>query len=125
MSRLHLWKSRVRELKREAHALYLACQDPRCPLSARVLGAGVIAYALSPIDLIPDFIPVLGLLDDLILVPLGILLVRRLIPAEVLDDARRRAEGNGEPVSRKAAVVIVGLWLLFAGLAAYAVRVWL
>ncbi len=124
MSWFRGWKNRFRELKREAHALYLACRDRRCPWYARVLGAGVIAYALSPIDLIPDFIPVLGLVDDLILVPLGILLVRRLIPAEVLDDARSRAEEaeqSGRPVSWAAAAVIIGVWLCVAGFSVWAV----
>ena len=118
------WKTRVRELKKEAHALYLACRDKRCPWFARLLGAGVIAYAISPIDLIPDFIPILGLLDDLILVPLGIMLVRRLIPADVLADARRQAEEaeqTGRPVSWVAAAVIIAVWLLLAGLSLYAV----
>lgn len=120
------WKARVRELKLEARALSLACRDKRCPWSARLLGAIIIAYALSPIDLIPDFIPILGLLDDLILVPLGIVLVRRLIPAEVLDDARRRAadaEAAGRPASWVAGAVIVAIWLLLAGLSLYAVVV--
>jgi uncharacterized membrane protein YkvA (DUF1232 family) len=78
------WRERARQLKREAKALYLACRDPRTPWYAKALGAAVLAYALSPIDLIPDFIPVLGLLDDLILVPLGVLALRALIPSEVL-----------------------------------------
>lgn len=126
VGRFQSWKAHVRELKKEAHALYLACRDERCPWFARLLGAGVIAYALSPIDLIPDFIPILGLLDDLILVPLGIMLVRRLIPAEVLDDARRRAadaEEEGRPVSWVAATVILAVWVLLAGLSLYAVAV--
>src|SRR4051794_16160281 len=76
------WRRRVEGLHQEAYALYLACRDRRCPWYAKVLAACVVAYALSPIDLIPDFIPVLGLLDDLVLVPLGVLLVRRLVPEE-------------------------------------------
>jgi uncharacterized membrane protein YkvA (DUF1232 family) len=85
------WKQRADILKREAKALYGACRDPRTPGYARALGIAVTAYALSPIDLIPDFIPVLGLLDDLIIVPLGVLAVRALIPDEVLAEHRARA----------------------------------
>lgn len=84
------WKEKARALKREALALNLACRDPRTPWYAKALGAAVLAYALSPIDLIPDFIPVLGWLDDLILVPLGVLAVRALIPAGVLAECRER-----------------------------------
>ena len=92
--------------------MYLAVRDRRCPWYARVLAAVVIAYALSPIDLIPDFIPVLGLLDDLVLVPLGLLAVRRLIPAEALDDVRRRAESEaGPPASWLAGAIIIVIWL--------------
>ena len=86
------WKRRVSEWKRETIVLYHACRDPRTPWYAKALGVAVIAYALSPIDLIPDFIPVLGYLDDLILVPIGIWLVLRLIPREVWRDAQARAE---------------------------------
>ena len=85
-------KDRARALKREVTALGLAVQDPRTPWYARVLAVAVIAYALSPIDLIPDFIPVLGYLDDLLLVPAGIALVIRLIPAEVMAEARLRGD---------------------------------
>jgi uncharacterized membrane protein YkvA (DUF1232 family) len=117
---LRRWKGRVADLRREVVALYLAVRDPRCLWYARALAAVVIAYALSPLDLIPDFIPVLGLLDDLVLVPLGLLAVRRLIPAAVLDDARRRAETEGTPpASRLAAAVIVALWLVLAGTVGY------
>ena len=85
------WKERADILKREAKALYGACRDPRTPWHARALGIAATAYALSPIDLIPDFIPVLGLLDDLVIVPLGVLAVRALIPDEVLAEHRARA----------------------------------
>ena len=126
MSWLWRWKERVAALRREVVVLYLAVRDRRCPWYARALAAVVIAYALSPIDLIPDFIPVLGLLDDLVLVPVGLLAVRRLIPAEVLADARRRAEGEGAPpASRLAGAVIIALWLALAGAAGYwAWRTW-
>ena len=105
-------KDKARALKRETPALWFALRDPRTPWAARVVGALVVAYALSPIDLIPDFIPVLGLLDDLILLPLGIALCIRLIPADVFEDARRRAiDAEHQPANRIAAVVIVLIWI--------------
>src|SRR5215210_2197888 len=103
----------ARRLKHELFALYLAYHDPRVPCYARLFAAGVVAYAFSPIDLIPDFIPVLGYLDDLVLVPLGIWLALKMIPAEVMADCRARAADairQGKPVNRAAAVVIVGVW---------------
>jgi uncharacterized membrane protein YkvA (DUF1232 family) len=113
------WKRRVRQLKAETYALYLAYRDPRVPWYARLLAVIVVGYAFCPIDLIPDFVPVLGYLDDLILVPLGIVLVLRLIPPEVMAEARARArEGmaEGKPVNWAAAVVVVSIWLLLAAL---------
>ena len=105
-------KEKARALKRETTALCFALRDPRTPWPARVVGAMVVAYALSPIDLIPDFIPVLGLLDDLILLPLAIALCIRLIPADVFEDARRRAiDAERQPANRIAAVVIVLIWI--------------
>ena len=99
-------------LKRDAHAIYLCARDPRTPWYAKLLAVAVAGYALSPIDLIPDFIPVLGYLDDLIIVPLGIMAVAKLIPAEVLAENRRAAElASGRPVSRIAAVVIALIWI--------------
>ncbi|MBE9126464.1 MULTISPECIES: YkvA family protein [unclassified Coleofasciculus] len=109
------WKQRVRELKQEIHALYLACQDSRVPWYAKAIAACVIAYFFSPIDLIPDAIPIIGYLDDLVLVPLGILLVLRLIPPQVLTECREKAkEAMTQPklVSWIAAVIIVTIWLL-------------
>ena len=88
--RVGAWRGRLRALKREAYALFLACRDRRTPWYAKLAAGVVVAYAFSPIDLIPDFIPVLGLLDDLYLVPLGVVLARRLIPADVLADCRVR-----------------------------------
>ncbi len=97
--------------------MYLACRDPRTPWYAKVFAAGVVAYALSPIDLIPDFIPILGYLDDLILVPLGIALAVKMIPDAVLVDCRIRAQAASErPTSRKAAAIIVAIWLAAAAL---------
>ena len=110
-------KQRVRHLKAETFALYLAARDPRTPWYAKLLVAGIVAYALSPIDLIPDFVPVLGYLDDLILIPIGIALAIKLVPPQVLAECRARAQEtiqNGKPVSRVAGAVIVVIWLALA-----------
>src|SRR6201999_3634184 len=106
IERLKVW---ARSIKRDVHALYLASRDARVPWYAKALGAAVAAYALSPIDLIPDFIPVLGYLDDLIIVPAGIFLVVRLIPPEIMAQHRAAAAAaaSARPVSRGAAAVIV------------------
>ncbi len=112
------WKERVRALKKETFTLYLACRHPRVPWYAKALALLVVGYALSPIDLIPDFVPVLGYLDDLILIPLGIMLVIRLIPEEVLAECRRQAEGIVEQATRVAkiaAAVIVAIWIAGRG----------
>ena len=106
-------KTWARALKREVVALHLTARDPRTPLIAKIAAAAIVAYALSPIDLVPDFIPVLGQLDDLILVPLGLWLVMKLVPAEVLADARAKAiEAERLPASRTAAAVIAGVWIV-------------
>ncbi len=113
------WRDRVRALKRDVVAIALAVRDPRVPWYAKAVGACVVAYALSPIDLIPDFIPVLGLLDDLVLVPLGLLLVVKLIPADILAEHRASAAAVAErPVSRAGAAAIIVIWVLTATLAA-------
>ena len=112
-------KERVRHLKGETFALYLAARHPGTPWYAKAFVAGVVAYAFSPIDLIPDFIPVLGYLDDLILVPLGIAIAIRMIPPAVLAECRVRAQAmmaDGKPTSRIAAIVIIGIWILVAAL---------
>lgn len=95
-------------------ALWIAARDPRTPLAAKLVAGAVAAYALSPIDLIPDFIPVLGYLDDLLIVPLGIWVSVRLIPAPLLAEFRAAASDRSRPTSRAAAAVVVGLWLLSA-----------
>jgi uncharacterized membrane protein YkvA (DUF1232 family) len=111
------WRQRARQLKRETYALYLAYRDPRVPWYAKLLAACVVAYAFSPIDLIPDFIPVLGYLDDLVLIPLGIALSLKLIPPQVMAECRRRAAAaEGKPTSRAAAAVIVAIWIGLAAL---------
>lgn len=112
---LHRWKDWARRLKRDLVALSLAARDPRTPWIAKALALAVIAYALSPIDLIPDFIPVLGYLDDLILVPLGFLAVARLIPPQVLAEHREAADtATRLPASRWAAGLILLVWALAA-----------
>jgi uncharacterized membrane protein YkvA (DUF1232 family) len=119
-STLDNWKRRAQRLKAEVYALYLAYRDPRVPWYAKVLAACVVGYAISPIDLIPDFIPGLGYLDDLVLIPLGVALTLRLIPSGVMVECRERARtelADGKPVSRAAAAVIVAIWLGLAALA--------
>jgi uncharacterized membrane protein YkvA (DUF1232 family) len=112
-------KQRARRLRAETVALYLAARDPRTPWYAKWLVAGIVAYALSPIDLIPDFVPVLGYLDDLILIPMGIAFAIKLIPEPVLTECRARAQDmvqNKQPVSRVAGAVIVVIWLALVAL---------
>ena len=107
------WKQWARLIKRDAHALYLAAPDPRVPWYAKAIAIAVAAYALSPIDLIPDFIPVLGFLDDLIIVPAGIALVVRLIPTAIMAEHRALADAaQDRPVGRTAAAVIAVIWIV-------------
>jgi uncharacterized membrane protein YkvA (DUF1232 family) len=111
------WKQQARSLKTELYAIYLAYNDPRVPWYARVFAACVVGYAFSPIDLIPDPIPILGYLDDLILVPLGITLALRLIPPAVMTECREQARTalqQGKPTNWIAAAIIVAIWLLLA-----------
>ncbi len=112
---LEKWKRKARQLKQEVFAIYLAYRDPRVPLYARIFAAIVVGYAFSPIDLIPDFIPVLGYLDDLILVPLGIALLIKIIPKDVLEECREKAEAyfsERKPKSWVAGIIIILIWLL-------------
>ncbi len=112
MRRLRSW---AREIKVDVHALYLAARDPRVPWPAKAVAAAVAAYALSPIDLIPDFIPVLGYLDDLVIVPLGILLAVRMVPDHLMAEHRAAAaKSEATPRSRAAALLIVAVWLASA-----------
>jgi uncharacterized membrane protein YkvA (DUF1232 family) len=114
-TRLRAW---ARSLKRETIALYLAARDSRTPWYAKVVAGCVVAYARSPIDLIPDFVPLLGYLDDVVLLPLGIALALRLVPPEVLAETRLlAAESSSRPVSRSGMVAIVVIWLLLGALA--------
>jgi uncharacterized membrane protein YkvA (DUF1232 family) len=107
----------ARQIKADVVALYLAVRHPQVPWHAKLVAALVAAYALSPVDLIPDFIPVLGYLDDIVLVPLGILLAVRLIPRPLMAELRASAQAIVErPVSRGGALFIVAIWLAAAGL---------
>ena len=112
LPRLKNW---ARSIRRDVVAIWLAARDPRVPWYAKAIAAAVAAYALSPIDLIPDFIPVLGYLDDLVIVPLGILLVIHLIPDELMAEFRREATKRiDRPASLAAAAAIVALWAAVA-----------
>jgi uncharacterized membrane protein YkvA (DUF1232 family) len=111
------WQQRARQLKTEVYALYLAYKDPRVPWYAKIFAACVVGYAFSPIDLIPDPIPILGYLDDLVLIPLGVALALRMIPPQVLAECREKSRevmNQGRPVNRVAAAVIITLWILTA-----------
>jgi uncharacterized membrane protein YkvA (DUF1232 family) len=122
MLRLGEIKRRIRELESESFALYLAARHPETPWYAKLLVAGIVAYALSPIDLIPDFIPIIGYLDDLVLIPIGIALALKLIPPSVMVECRARSHevmASGKPASRIAASVIVVVWLGLAVLCAF------
>jgi uncharacterized membrane protein YkvA (DUF1232 family) len=112
--------SLARRIRIEAHAAWLATRDPLAPWHARAVGLLVTAYALSPIDLIPDFIPVLGLLDELVLVPAGLWLFVRLLPPGLMNEHRRTAEAAAErPRSRAGALIVLALWAAAAALAAW------
>ena len=113
------WKRRARELKIEVYAIYLAYKDPRVPWFARIFAACVVAYAFSPIDLIPDPIPILGYLDDLVLIPLGVFLALKMIPGSVMVECRDKARlvmQQGKPVNWIAAAVIIAIWILLAAI---------
>lgn len=101
----------ARGLKADVIALWIAARDRRTPPGAKLLAAAVAAYALSPIDLIPDFVPVLGYLDDLLVVPLGIWLAVRMIPPALMAEFRARARSSGRPPGRAGAVAVVTIWI--------------
>lgn len=117
-----MWKLWARQLTAQTYALYLAYRHPRTPWYAKVFAALVVGYVFSPIDPIPDFIPVVGLLDEMVVVPIGVLLAAKMTPPDVFEEckekAREVAEGE-KPVSRIAAVVIVAVWLLCVALAVF------
>ncbi len=113
------WKERARRLRMQTYALYLAYKDPRVPWYAKALAACVVAYAFSPIDLIPDPIPVLGYLDDLVLIPLGVVLVMRMIPSSVMTECQeeaRKSMEEGKPTNWVAAGVVVAIWLVLGAM---------
>jgi uncharacterized membrane protein YkvA (DUF1232 family) len=116
------WKQRARQLSAQTYALYLAYRHPKTPWYAKVFAALIVGYVFSPIDPIPDFIPGVGLLDEMVVVPIGVLIAAKLIPRGVMEEcqekAREVAEGE-KPVSRGAAVVVVALWLLCVALAVF------
>ena len=108
-------KAKAKLLKRQSMVLYYAVRDPRTPLGVKLLAGAIVAYALSPIDLIPDFIPILGYLDEVILLPLAIAFALKLLPEAVLQDAQVQAEGAlNRPKNFKAAVIIVLIWIALA-----------
>jgi|SRR5579859_365643 len=113
------WTQSARRLKLKTYTLYFAYRDPRLPWYARLVVASVVLYAFSPLDLIPDFIPVLGFVDDLIIVPLGVALAVKLIPPEVMAEAQAKAEVHiqeGKPMLRSGIILIVLVWLILAAL---------
>lgn len=121
-SAMEKFKKKAKELKRDINALYLAYKRPEVPWYAKVLAAIIVGYALSPIDLIPDFIPVLGYLDDLLLIPAGIYFVVKLIPADIMKECRLQAEEayrNGKPKNWIAAALIIFIWIVIISLIIY------
>ncbi len=120
--KLEAWKRRARQLSAQTYALYLAYRHPRTPWYAKVFAALVVGYVFSPIDPIPDWIPGVGLLDEMVVVPIGVLIVAKMIPREVMEEcqekARQMAVGE-KPVSRVAAAVVAAIWLLCVALAIF------
>jgi uncharacterized membrane protein YkvA (DUF1232 family) len=119
MNTIERWKKQVRHLKMETCAIHLASKDPRVPWYAKGLIAFVVVHTFSPIDLIPDFIPILGYLDDLVIAPLGIALALKMIPQDVLTECREKAQASidrDKPTNWVAAAVIIAIWLLVAAL---------
>lgn len=121
-------KAASHRLRRDAHMLWIAARDARTPMLAKIIAGFVAAYALSPIDLIPDFVPVFGLLDELVIVPIGLALAIRLVPAGLMDEFRAQADADVErPVSRAGAVIVILLWVtiaVFVALQLWALRYW-
>jgi len=119
---LEAWKSRARQLTAHTYTLYLAYRHPRTPWYAKVFAALVVGYVFSPIDPIPDFIPVVGLLDEMVVVPLGVFITMKMIPSEVFAECREKARKMTEgekPVSRVGAFVVVAVWLMCVALAVF------
>lgn len=119
---LEAWKRRARQLSAQTYALYLAYRHPRTPWYAKVFAVLIVGYVFSPIDPIPDFIPGVGLLDEMVVVPIGVLIATKMIPREVMEECQKKARevAEGEkPVNRVAAVVVVAVWLLCVALAVF------
>ena len=111
-------KRRARQLYAQTYTLYLAYRHPRTPWYAKVFAALIVGYVFSPIDPIPDFIPGVGLLDEMVVVPIGVLIATKVIPRDVFEECTQMAQGE-KPVSRGAAVVVVAVWLLCVALAIF------
>ena len=114
---LKKWKNTVQKVEIETYALYLSYRDPKVPVHTKILIFLVIAYLISPIDLIPDFIPVLGYLDDFLLITVGIPILLKMIPKEIIEEHRKNAESkfkDGIPKNKYAALIIISIWILFA-----------
>jgi uncharacterized membrane protein YkvA (DUF1232 family) len=112
---LAIWKQKARELELQTYSLYFAYRDPRVPWYAKVSIALIVAFAFSPIDLIPDFIPIFGYLDDLVIVPLGVFLVLKMVPAQVMADSREKAKEHrieGKPQYKFMGIIIIGIWII-------------
>ena len=121
------WRAKAKRLKGEIYALYLACKDPRVPWYAKAFIACIVGYALSPVDLIPDFIPVLGYLDDIVLLPIGIWVALKMIPPAVLAECRQQSLkrlNTDQPHSIAATAVVIAVWILLLGLSVVCI-VWL
>ncbi len=119
---LEAWQRRARQLSAQTYALYLAYRHPRTPWYAKVFAALIVGYVFSPIDPIPDFIPGVGLLDEMVVVPIAVLLAAKMIPRQVMEECREKSQemAKGEkPVSRVAAAIVVAVWLLCVALAAF------
>lgn len=114
MSALDSARQWARAIKRDVVALWIAARDPRVPWYAKATAGAVAAYALSPIDLIPDFIPILGYLDDLLIVPLGIMLAVRLVPADLMQEFRQEAMRREKPASKVGLAFVIALWAMAA-----------
>jgi uncharacterized membrane protein YkvA (DUF1232 family) len=125
---INRWKARAQQLKLEVYSLYIAYKDKRTPWYAKVFAAMVVGYAFSPIDLIPDPIPILGYLDDLVLIPVGVFLAVKMIPKQVMEDSRQKARevvAQGKPINKVAAVIIVLIWIGLAVVAGFIIYRWI
>jgi uncharacterized membrane protein YkvA (DUF1232 family) len=129
MNIMKQWKLRTQQIKVETYALYLAYKDPRTPWYAKLFAAAVVAYAISPIDLIPDFIPVLGIMDDLVIVPLGAVLAIKMVPKGVMAECLEKARNSTEPSASKrtrclVAATVIAMWgLILAFVVLLAVKI--